>query len=67
MAKENSKLRGLIAEKFKTKTAFAKFLGVSTTKVSHVVQGKYILDPPEQAQWARALGKHRKTLFGGKR
>lgn len=61
----NRKLKARIIEYFGTQWQFARDLNLHEVEVSQVVRGRRMLEPEEQARWAKALKTDPKELFSG--
>ena len=61
----NSKLRDAIREKFGSQRDFAAKIGMHESRVSLVVNGRWVLTESEMKRWARALGVPMEQVFDG--
>ena len=59
----NYKLHRAIRENRLYQKDFAKLVGSNDTKVSQVINGRYLLTPTEKLQWSRALNRKREEVF----
>lgn len=51
-----SELEGVIVRRFKTRTAFAKAVGKTITRVSLVLNNNAVLNQRDVMEWAETLG-----------
>jgi DNA-binding transcriptional regulator YdaS (Cro superfamily) len=60
----NYKLHNKIRQNCGTQNYFANFIGVNSSIVSQVINGRYNLTHEEKSRWASALGCNVNELFG---